>query len=151
MHATRCLVIVVLAVGAVACGRPPRWNVDPKPSPESVVILLEGDPLDAQARDLLPSELSEIPIRQRLRPCCAFGTGLRVRVGAVPIPGFRIGNIIDLSGVEFLTSSCVSDIAQVLVRAGQLGRSVSINASKRVARLLALGGIDDLGKVEVVE
>jgi hypothetical protein len=99
VHATRCLVIVVLVIGAGACGRPPRWNVDPKPSPESVAILLEGDPLDAQARDLLPSELSEIPIRQRLRPCCAFGTGLRVRVGAVPIPGFRIGNIIDLSDV----------------------------------------------------
>jgi hypothetical protein len=33
----------------------------------------------------------------RLRPCCAFGTELSVRVGYLPIAGLRLGNLLELN------------------------------------------------------
>jgi hypothetical protein len=67
--------------------------------PEHAAVLLEGEILDSMAREPLPSEVATIPIRKHLRPCCAFGNDLRVRVGAVPVPGFRIGNIMGIDEV----------------------------------------------------
>jgi hypothetical protein len=92
--ATRLLAsLAALLVLTAGCAKPPRWAGRDKPSPADAAILLESK-AGQSARNLMQEEVPEIPIRQRLRPCCAFGTGLRVRVGAVPIPGFRIGNII---------------------------------------------------------
>jgi hypothetical protein len=93
------LVAIVLLVALAACARPPRWSANPRPAPDSAAILLEGDPLDSVAGDVLPEEIASIPIREKLRPCCAFGTDLGVRVGAVPVPGFRIGNVIGSSNL----------------------------------------------------
>jgi hypothetical protein len=93
------LILAALLVLVTACAKPPRWISPDKPSPEHAAVLLEGEILDAMARDPLPSEVPEIPIRKRLRPCCAFGNDLRVRVGAVPVPGFRIGNIMGIDEV----------------------------------------------------
>ena len=59
--------------------------------------------------------------------------------------------VIDLSVVDFMTSSYVRDIALLMVWAKQHDRSVVVRATKRVARLLSMGGIDKLGNVEVVE
>ena len=75
------------------CAKPPRWAGRDKPLPADAAILLESKAGES-TRKLLQEEVPKIPIRKRLRPCCAFGNDLRVRVGAVPIPGFRIGNII---------------------------------------------------------
>ena len=83
-------VAILLTVG---CAKPPRWVGRDKPSPADAAVLLESQVGDS-ARTLLQEEVPDIPIRKQLRPCCAFGTDLRVRVGAVPIPGFSIGNII---------------------------------------------------------
>ena len=93
------LILAALLVLATACAKPPRWSSPDKPLPKHAAVLLEGEILDAMARDPLPSEVPEIPIRKRLRPCCAFGNDLRVRVGAVPVPGFRIGNIMGIDEV----------------------------------------------------
>ena len=41
------------------------------------------------------SEIPKVPVRKNLRPCCAFGAQLRVRLGPLPIPGYAIGNIVD--------------------------------------------------------
>jgi hypothetical protein len=37
-----------------------------------------------------------------------------------------------------------------MVRANQHGRSVSVRATKKVARLLAMGGLDKLANIEIV-
>jgi hypothetical protein len=92
------LTLAALLVLATACAKPPRWAGRDKPSTADAAILLESK-AGGSARVVLEEELPEIPIRERLRPCCAFGTGLKVRVGAVPVPGFRIGNIIGLEEV----------------------------------------------------
>jgi len=75
------------------CAKPPRWAGREKPTAADAAVLLESR-AGENARALLQDEVPKIPIRKRLRPCCAFGNDLKVRVGAVPIPGFRIGNII---------------------------------------------------------
>ncbi len=92
------LILAALLVLATACAKPPRWTSQDNPSLADAAILLEGV---TQGDVLGPAEAENvaIPIRKRLRPCCAFGTGLRVRVGAVPIPGFRIGNIMGIDEV----------------------------------------------------
>jgi len=92
--ATRLLAsLAALLVLTAGCAKPPRWAGRDKPSPADAAILLESK-AGQSARNLMQEEVPKVPIRERLRPCCAFGTGLKVRVGAVPVPGFRIGNII---------------------------------------------------------
>ncbi|MFK7897060.1 MAG: DUF4056 domain-containing protein [Myxococcota bacterium] len=44
-------------------------------------------------RDERAEEVPRVPVRTKLRPCCAFGSGLGVRVGSVALPGVSIGNI----------------------------------------------------------
>lgn len=59
--------------------------------------------------------------------------------------------VIDLSGVSYVRSAHVADIVAVMVQAGQHGRSVSVRATPKVAQLLSMAGLDDLGSVEAVE
>ncbi len=94
----RLLVIAVLAIGT-ACARAPRWTVQERPTPELAAILLDGGSDHALDRVPDPSLIPQVPIPERLRPCCAFGTDLRVKVGAVPVPGFRIGNLMGLDEI----------------------------------------------------
>jgi hypothetical protein len=63
------------------------------PTQADLATLLEARDFEALYRDLSPAEVPEIPPRARLRPCCAFGADLRVRVGAMPVPGYEIGNL----------------------------------------------------------
>src|SRR5262245_56466542 len=46
----------------------------------------------------------------RLRPCCAFGTELGVRVGYMPIAGLKLENVVDLHdlGMHQYNSGLVS-------------------------------------------
>lgn len=87
-------VLATLLILLAGCAKPPRWFGREKPSTADAAILLESEGATT-ARKLTQEEVPQIPIRTRLRPCCAFGTDLKVRVGAVPVPGFRIGNVID--------------------------------------------------------
>ena len=50
-------------------------------------------------RELFPEEVPNIPIRQRLRPCCAFGSELGAKLGPIPVPFFRISNVLDLHDI----------------------------------------------------
>lgn len=59
--------------------------------------------------------------------------------------------VIDLSGILRISSGYVRDIALVMVHARQHGRAVRVRATKRVARVLSMGGVDKLGEVVVVE
>ncbi len=36
---------------------------------------------------------------RNIRPCCAFGYDLRVQVGFVPLPGFRMENVVEVGGL----------------------------------------------------
>ncbi|HZP43881.1 MAG TPA: DUF4056 domain-containing protein [Candidatus Binatia bacterium] len=81
---TACLVACLLA----GCAKPSRWSA---PDPAETL----PDSVDAAVgRRTHPSELPDIPPPTHFRPCCAFGSNLRVRVGFVPVPGFDLLNVV---------------------------------------------------------
>ncbi len=59
--------------------------------------------------------------------------------------------VVDLSEVDFVSSSYVRHIAHVMVEAKRDGRRVVVRARERVARILRLAGLDKLGDFEVVD
>jgi Protein of unknown function (DUF4056) len=77
---------------AIGCGA--RWQAGPSSAvpPERVARALG----DSNARgELLPGDIPELPPPEHVRPCCAFGTDLRVSVGDLPVPLFSLGNILE--------------------------------------------------------
>ncbi len=58
--------------------------------------------------------------------------------------------VVDLSGVERVSSSYVRSVALAMVDVKKDGRSLVVRARSRVARILKLGGLDRLGTIELV-
>ena len=87
--------LVVLLLAVSGCFRSPRWRATQEPDRSDVRAALTATGHDDLDRDLLAAETPEIPMRARLRPCCAFGADLAAKVGPVPVPAYRIGNILD--------------------------------------------------------
>lgn len=58
--------------------------------------------------------------------------------------------VIDLSGVRYLGSSYVRHVAMLIIRSNQKGRTVTIRAHERAARMLRMGALDKIGRIEVV-
>ncbi|MCS5636228.1 MAG: DUF4056 domain-containing protein [Myxococcota bacterium] len=91
---TPWLLLALLAT-YVGCMGPGKWY----PGEDSVAP--PGEWLEAQMKG--PAAVSsageartpEIPGREKFRFCCAFGTGLRVRLGQMPIPWLTIGRVMD--------------------------------------------------------
>lgn len=59
--------------------------------------------------------------------------------------------VVDLSGVQYLGSSYVRHVAMLIVKGTQKGRTVTVRAHERAARILKLGALDKIGTIEVVE
>lgn len=70
----------------------PRWT-----EVETPPAAAEGS--DVFLRELLPETIPDIPAPSKLRPCCAFGSGIKVRLGPIPVPGVTLDNIISPSDV----------------------------------------------------
>jgi hypothetical protein len=85
---------LLVALPVAACFVPTRWEVAPQPQPVDAALLLAEDPGDLVA-DLRPEEISELPLRRRLRTCCLFGSELRAELLGLPIPFYRIPNVLD--------------------------------------------------------
>lgn len=62
-------------------------------APDRSVATALGDAYRGATPRFDPSSIPLPPEPTNLRPCCAFGTDLRVAVGAVPIPGFTLSNL----------------------------------------------------------
>jgi len=87
----RCA-LIPLWLALCCCSGPTRWRaVDAPKAGEVGELLTRGE---VRSSDLDVEAVPDIPVRQRLRPCCAFGMDVGVRVGAIPVPGYRIGNVI---------------------------------------------------------
>jgi hypothetical protein len=65
-----------------------------QPTPEDAGIALKAENLTQLSQDPKALTIPPVPVRRRLRPCCAFGADLAAKVGRVPVPAFRIGNIL---------------------------------------------------------
>ncbi len=91
------LALLALVVAVTACRTAEKW-VGGEPVRDSTLASLFGVDPDETSRD--PSTIPEVEVRRHLRPCCAFGAGLKVAMGPVPgPPGFKVANI---TGVDEL-------------------------------------------------
>lgn len=58
------------------------------------------DPVpDAGAEPFDPRAVPRFDGPKKLRPCCAFGMDLGVKLGAVPVPGYEIGNLLSVEDI----------------------------------------------------
>ena len=85
------LCIALLGVGCSARG---KWQSSGVPSPRDAGRLLETQGPSAMLRDSRPEGAPAVPVRRKLRPCCAFGSGLGVDVASLRVPGVRIDNML---------------------------------------------------------
>ena len=53
-------------------------------------IVLNSRSISDLYRDPEPNEIADGPIRERLRPCCAFGVDLGAQTGPVPVPPVNV-------------------------------------------------------------
>lgn len=88
----------VLAVSASACGLRPDlgaigWGV-PDRQP---VDLIFADLAEAAPAGATPAPW-DFSVPTNVRPCCAFGYDLEVRLGSLALPGIRVGNLIEPDG-----------------------------------------------------
>jgi len=87
-----CLLAVVMCSGG--CSAASAWRAPAQVrAPDSSVAAALGDAYRGATPPFDPSSIPLPPEPTNLRPCCAFGTDLRVAVGAVPVPGFTLSNM----------------------------------------------------------
>lgn len=80
-----------LALAAAACA--PTWDSKLLANSRQVALAL-NDPAELPAQPFDPATVPVFDPPKKLRPCCAFGQDLQVRVGKLPIPLYELGNVI---------------------------------------------------------
>src|SRR5262245_56448810 len=88
----RFLLLLLLLLLSVlsACSTKPLWEGTAPVNPELIAREISPEVVDHDD----PLEVVAIPAPKSLRPCCAFGSGLRVSVGGITVPGVEIVNTI---------------------------------------------------------
>jgi hypothetical protein len=89
------VLVVATAVGLGSCAPQPKWHSHDVPVDRDVARLFRQEGSVGAPRDPYVGEIADVPMRINMRPCCAFGAQLHVRVGPVPIPFIFLGNIVD--------------------------------------------------------
>ena len=79
-----------MATLAACASHPQQWEGTALVNPE--LIAREMSPALVDRND--PLEALAVPPPGSLRPCCAFGSGLRVSLGGITVPGVEIANTI---------------------------------------------------------
>lgn len=86
---------LLFALLVTACSAEPRWHSKDEPLARDAAQLFRAQGSAGAPRDPYAGEVAEVPQRRNMRPCCAFGAQLHVRVGPVPIPLYFFGNLVD--------------------------------------------------------
>jgi hypothetical protein len=97
MRAVTHLVRIGAALVAVAllgsgCLGPGKWFPDSHPDAPGVLLMSR---LSSEGREPDPL-IPEIPARKKARMCCAFGTDMSVKLGALRIPWLAVGSVLDV-------------------------------------------------------
>jgi hypothetical protein len=87
------LVATAAVLGTIGCSVAVRWLAPEMPSRRDAGILLSEESTAALSHRLRPTGGPNIPVREHLRPCCAFGYNLRARLAFLPILGYRLENL----------------------------------------------------------
>jgi hypothetical protein len=87
--------LALLIVLSAGCAKAPRWDLGDEFRARDFLV---AEALDDEhgGRELAfdASLAPELPLPVKLRPCCAFGTQMKVRVGSVPVPVVALGNVV---------------------------------------------------------
>ena len=90
----RATCILLLGCTLIAC-QEERWSAGENiRAPDADVAAALGDTAHQNSAGLAASDIPEIDYPGALRPCCAFGADLKVALGAVPVPGVEIANLL---------------------------------------------------------
>jgi hypothetical protein len=83
------------AIFAIAGCKEASWEFssEARALDRDVAVAL-GDNARGWTDDITPTSVPEIRPPAALRPCCAFGADLQVKVGAIPVPGVSLSNVI---------------------------------------------------------
>jgi uncharacterized protein DUF4056 len=84
------LALAALLAGAPGCATRQKWEGGPIARPELIAQEFSPQLISGSATPQIPT----IAQPRRLRPCCAFGTDLHVKLGAVPVAGLSLANVI---------------------------------------------------------
>jgi hypothetical protein len=87
------LVAAAAVLGTIGCNVAARWLAPEAPTRRDAGILLNEQSTASLSHRLRPTGIPDIPLRKHLRPCCAFGYGLRARLAFLPILGYRLENL----------------------------------------------------------
>ncbi|WP_035415634.1 DUF4056 domain-containing protein [Ferrimonas kyonanensis] len=91
------LLLVGLTLLLSACTT--QWQGHPRPDANTIARALGHPGDEIQLWDLPSDSMPDFPLPKSLRPCCAFGNMQKVKVGALPIPLYRLGNTVDVNDV----------------------------------------------------
>ena len=93
------------------------WQTHAMPQNSDVADMLAGGQPVGFSWQLDEASYPQFTVPQNVRPCCAFGDMQKVRLGPVPVPFFRLNNVVGLddigphkfaSGIYHYTSSSSS-------------------------------------------
>lgn len=92
--------LLSLALCAVLSGcATEAWQIHATPSESQVQTILSGGEIRQEEWLITPSQLPDLSVPDNVRPCCAFGDMQKVRLGPVPLPFFRLNNVVSLDEV----------------------------------------------------
>jgi len=88
------LLAAACALSTGGC-REERWQADAgMRAPDYAVAAALGDTYGPRGQTSA-TDIPDLTMPTKLRPCCAFGADLGVAVGQVAVPGIELGNIVD--------------------------------------------------------
>ena len=126
----------------LGCAPSSQWRTESVPGEGAADILLESADPSGMIHEITPEEIPFIPLRKRLRPCCAFGSELRARVGPIPVPFYTIPNVIGLDDLGRHTY----DSGVLLLRMAEEAE-VALNEERNGLIYTCRGGFLDMAHV----
>jgi len=90
------IVVPILALFATGCLGPGKWRSE-IPDPAPLEFVFRDTTLSSREIEGTKQRIPEIPVRKKFRFCCAFGTGLGVKFGQLPLPFVKVGRMVNLS------------------------------------------------------
>lgn len=86
---------ILVFLGALsACATGQKWQASDVGIPPDILAREISPEL---ARHVRAEDMPWIPAPRHLRPCCAFGTSLHVRLMSILVPGLELANVIGLA------------------------------------------------------
>ncbi|MGF1690964.1 DUF4056 domain-containing protein [Photobacterium kagoshimensis] len=75
------------------------WQIHATPSESQVKTMLSDGKSRSDEWLISTSQLPSLSVPDNVRPCCAFGDMQKVKLGPLPIPFFRLNNIVSLDEI----------------------------------------------------